>query len=83
MRPPAILAYAAVLSCATAALFGLDAWCSHLMATSRTVRDFAMTPAFGVFAIIGGIVVALAAFFALAHILLPRPSGRMASGEGE
>lgn len=81
MKP--LLTYAAVIACGTAALFGMDAWCSHLMATSRTVRDFAMTPAFGVVAILGGVGVALAAFFALVHILLPRPAGRMASGEGE
>lgn len=81
MKP--FLSYAAVIACGTAALFGMDAWCGHLMATSRTVRDFAMTPAFGVVAILGGVAVALAAFFALVHILLPRPAGRMVSGEGE
>ncbi|WP_313434328.1 hypothetical protein [Novosphingobium sp.] len=79
----AALTYSAVVAGGLAALLGMDAWCSHLTETNGAVRDFALTPAFGVFAILGGTVVSLAAFFALAQMLLPRPSGRMASGEGE
>jgi len=78
-----LLTYAAVIASGLAALLGMDAWCSHLMETSSAVRDFALTPAFGVFAMLSGTVVSLAAFFALVRILLPRPAGRTASGEGE